>query len=96
MRLRLRADFLNCVSKLDLASQGLRLRVDFELLVPVFLFPSHKSSSVFFGSSVLFRLYSSRGNCGKVLFLRRGLGELDPKVGKNSNYDYFKLSIFLI
>ena len=25
-----------------------------------------------------------------------GLGELDPKVEKKSNYDYFELSIFLI
>ena len=41
-------------------------------------------------------LYSSRGNFGKVLYLRRGLGDLDPKVGKNSNYDYFELKYILI
>ena len=38
------------------------LKADFELLLLVFLFPSHQSSSVVVGSSVLFRLYNSRGN----------------------------------
>ena len=31
------------------------------------------------------RLYNFRGNCGKVLVLRRGLNELDRKVVKKSN-----------
>ena len=37
--------------------------------------------------------YNSKGNCGKVL-VELGLNEQVPKVEKESNCDYFKLSIF--
>ena len=40
-------------------------------------------------------LYSSRGNCGKVLYLRRGWGDLDPKQ-RIAIMTTLNLSIFLI
>ena len=60
---------------------------------PVFFLPSHQSSLVVFRSLVKFRLYNSRGNCGKVL-VELGLNEQVPKVEKKSICGYFKLSIF--
>ena len=50
---------------------------------------------VVFRSLVKFRLYNSRGNCGKVL-VELGLNEQVPKVEKEGNCDYFRLSIFKI
>ena len=40
-------------------------------------------------------VYSPGGTEIKSCILRRGLGDLDPKVEKNSNYDYFEIKYIL-